>query len=57
MCRSNRLNAQAIVTVTVPIRRIVAFRMHEQIKYSETSVYDHLRNRDNLGIKDSYFSP
>ncbi len=25
--------------------------------YSETCLYDHLRNRDNLGIKDSYSSP
>ncbi len=25
--------------------------------YSETCLQDHLRNRDNLGIKDSYFSP
>ncbi len=25
--------------------------------YSETCLYSHLRNRDNLGINDSYFSP
>ncbi len=25
--------------------------------YSETCLCDHLRNRDNLGIKDSYSSP
>ncbi len=25
--------------------------------YSETCPCDHLRNRDNLGIKDSYSSP
>ncbi len=25
--------------------------------YSETCLCDHLRNRDNMGIKDSYSSP
>ncbi len=25
--------------------------------YSETYLWDHLRNRDTLGIKDSYISP
>ncbi len=27
-----------------------------ELKYSETCPKDHLRNRDNLGIKDTYFS-
>ncbi len=31
--------------------------VQRQYMYSEYFLYDHLRNRDNLGIKDSYFSP
>ncbi len=38
------------------VRVIVILNRHIYI-YSETCLYDHLRIRDNLGIKDNYFSP
>ncbi len=36
---------------------ILKWSLCEDYHYSETCHLNHLRNRDNLGIKDSYFTP